>query len=260
MDPMGILDGKKLVVTGITMNTSIAYKVAEVAQQQGATVIVTAFGRALSLCRRVVTKLDPVPQVLELDASSEESLAALPVALRAQSFDHVDGLLHSIAFANPERALGGAYLSTGWDDVATSLHISTYSYVSLAMALRELMGPGSSIVGLTFDASVSWPAYDWMGVAKAGLESANRYLARYLGKDGIRSNLVAAGPIDSIAKKAIPGSASFNDIWSQRAPLGWNAKNATPVAGVVCALFSDLFAATTGEIVHADGGLFSTGS
>ncbi|WP_091966858.1 enoyl-ACP reductase FabI [Propionibacterium cyclohexanicum] len=257
---MGILDGKKIVVTGITMNTSIAYKVAQVAQEQGGEVIVTAFGRAVSLCRRVVTKLDPVPQVLELDASSAESLAALPDALRENGFDHVDGLLHSIAFANPERALGGAFLSTGWDDVATSLHTSTYSYVSLAMALRELMGRGSSIVGLTFDATVSWPAYDWMGVAKAGLESANRYLARYLGPDGIRSNLVSAGPIDSIAKKAIPGSASLNDVWAQRAPLGWDARDATPVATAVCALFSELFAATTGEIVHADGGLFSTGS
>ncbi|MFT8395188.1 enoyl-ACP reductase FabI [Propionibacterium sp.] len=256
---MGILDGKKIVVTGITMNTSIAYKVAEVAQQQGADVIVTAFGRAASLCRRVVKHLDPVPEVLELDATSEESLAALPGALRENGFDHVDGLLHSIAYANPKTALGGTFLATGWDDVATSLQTSSYSYVSLAMAVRELMGSGSSVVGLTFDATISWPSYDWMGVAKAGLESANRYLARYLGPDGIRSNLVSAGPIDSLAKKAIPGTEILNDAWTDRAPLGWNAKDATPVAGVVCALFSDLFAATTGEIVHADGGLFSTG-
>ena len=257
---MGILDGKNILVTGVTMNTSIAYKVAEVAEQQGATVIVTAFGRALRLATKVVQKLDPVPQVIELDASNADELAALPGKLRELGFDHVDGVLLSIAFANPERALGGAFLKTGWDDVAVSLHTSTYSYVSLAMAVRELMSAGSSVVGLTFDASVSWPSYDWMGVAKAGLESANRYLARYLGPDQISSNLVAAGPIDSIAKTAIPGANSFNDIWTERAPLGWDAKDATPVANAVCALFSDLFTATTGEIIHVDGGLASTGA
>lgn len=257
---MGILEGKNILVTGVTMNTSIAYKVAEIAQQHGARVIVTAFGRALSLATRVVQKLDPVPDIIELDATNADELAALPAVLREHGFDHVDGVLHSIAFANPQRALGGAFLQTEWDDVAISLHASTYSYVSLAMAVRELMSSGSSVVGLTFDATVSWPSYDWMGVAKAGLESANRYLARYLGPDGISSNLVAAGPIDSIAKSAIPGANSFNDIWADRAPLGWNAKDATPVANAVCALFSDLFTATTGEIIYVDGGLSSTGA
>ena len=257
---MGILSGKNILVTGITMNTSIANKVAEVAQQQGAQVIVTAYGRALSLATKVIQKLDPVPQIIELDAANPEALAALPDQLRGLGFDHVDGILHSIAFANPKRALGGAFLSTEWDDVAMSLHTSTYSYVALATALRELMGRGSSVVGLTFDATVSWPSYDWVGVAKAGLESANRYLARYLGPEGISSNLVAAGPIDSIAKTAIPGANSFNDIWADRAPLGWDPKDATVVANAVCALFSDLFTSTTGEIIHVDGGLASTGA
>ncbi|RLP11107.1 enoyl-ACP reductase FabI [Propionibacterium australiense] len=257
---MGILEGKKILVTGITMDTSIAYKAAEVAQREGADIIVTGFGRALSLCRRVCAKLDPAPPVIELDATSAESLAALPGALAENGFDHVDGVLHSIAFANPKTALGGNFLSTDWDDVATALHTSTYSYPALAVALKDMMGPGSSVVGLTFDATISWPSYDWMGVAKAGLESANRYLARYLGPDGIRANLVSAGPIDSLAKKAIPGSASLNDVWDERAPLGWDAKDATPVGTVICALFSDLFAATTGEVIHVDGGLFSTGA
>lgn len=257
---MGILDGKQILVTGITHNTSIAYKVAELAQAEGASVICTAFGRALGLATRVTQKLDPVPPMLELDATDEEALAKLPDQLRNNGFSKVDGIVHSIAFANPERALGGAFLDTQWDDVAISLKTSTYSLVSLTRALRPMFAERASVVGLTFDASVSWPAYDWMGVAKAGLESASRYLARYLGKQGVRSNIVAAGPLDTIAKKAIPGANAFNDVWADRAPLGWDPEDATPVAKAVVCLLSDYFPATTGEIVHVDGGLCSTGA
>lgn len=257
---MGILEGKKILVTGVTMNTSIAYAVAEIAQEEGAEVIVSNFGRGLGLTRRVVQKLDPVPEVLDLDVTDAEQLAGLPGQLRELGFDRLDGLVHSIAFANPERALGGAFLKTGWDDVATAVHTSAYSLQSLTMSVRELLGRGSSIVGLTFDATVSWPTYDWMGVAKAALESTSRYLARYLGPDGIRSNLVAAGPVDTIAKKAIPGASSFNDIWHERAPLGWDASDAIPVAKAVVVLLSDWFPATTGTILHVDGGLHSTGA
>ncbi|MGA4669777.1 enoyl-ACP reductase FabI [Propionibacteriaceae bacterium Y1923] len=256
---MGILEGKNILVAGVTHNTSIAYEAARIAQQEGATVLVSNFGRALSLTRRVVQKLDPVPPVLELDVTDADHLAALPDAVR-EHVDHLDGVVHSIAFANPETALGGKFLETGWDDVATSLHVSAYSLASLTMACKPLFGESASVVGLTFDGSVTWPSYDWMGVSKAALESTSRYLARYLGKQGIRSNIVSAGPLQTIAKKAIPGASSFDDVWAERAPLGWDPTDTTPTAKAVVALLSDWFPATTGEVVHVDGGLHSTGA
>ena len=255
---MGILEGKTVLVAGVTMNTSIGYRVAEVAADQGATVLVSNFGRALSLTRRIVKRLDPEPPVLELDVTNTEHLAGLADQLR-EHVDHLDGVVHSIAFANPETALGGGFLTTPADDVKTAVHVSAYSLVSLAMACRPLMGRGGSIVGLTFDARQSWPHYDWMGVAKSALESTSRYLARYLGPDGIRSNLVAAGPLETIAKKAIPGATDFNDLWTLRAPLGWDERDLDPTARAVVALLSDWFPATTGEMLHVDGGLHSTG-
>lgn len=257
---MGILEGKKILVTGLTLNTSIAYSVATIAQSEGAEIIVSNFGRGMSLTRRVVKKLDPEPQVLDLDVTDADQLAALPGQLRDRGFNHLDGVVHSIGYANPEKALGGAFLETQWADVSTALQTSAYSLQSLTMAVRDLLGSGSSIVGLTFDATISWPAYDWMGVAKAALESTNRYLARYLGEAGIRTNLVAAGPIDTIAKKAIPGATAFNDIWDSRAPLGWDASDATPVGKAVVALLSDWLPATTGSMIYVDGGLHSTGA
>lgn len=257
---MGILDGRNIVVTGVTMNTSIAYAVARVAQEQGANVIVTNFGRALSLTKRVVKKLDPVPTVLELDVTDADQLAGFADQLREAGFDEVHGVVHSIAYANPERALGGAFLETEWDDVAQSVQVSAFSLKSLAMACKPLLARGSSIVGLTFDATVTWPAYDWMGVSKAALESTSRYLARYLGPDGIRSNIVSAGPLNTIAKKAIPGASDFDDVWASRAPLGWDPSDAEPVAKTIVALLSDLFSATTGSMIYVDGGLHSTGA
>lgn len=256
---MGILEGKNILVAGVTMHTSIGYKVAELAQKEGATVVVSNFGRAMSLTTRVLKKLDPIPPLIELDVTDDEHLARLPETLR-EHVDHLDGVVHSIAFANPETALGGAFLQTSWPDVGQAVHVSAYSLVSLAMACRPLLGPGSSIVGMTFDATVSWPFYDWMGVAKAALESANRYLSRYLGPDGIRSNLISAGPIDTLAKKAIPGTEEFNRVWGERAPLGWSTTDSVPAAKGVLALLSDYFPATTGEIIHVDGGLHATGS
>lgn len=257
---MGILEGKTILVTGVTMNTSIAYKVAEIAQAEGATVAVSNFGRAMSLTQRIVKRLEPAPAVLELDVTNPEHLAGLPDALAAVGIESLDGIVHSVAFANPETALGGKYLTTPFEDVSTAMHVSAYSLVSLTMACKPLLNNPSSVVGLTFDARVSWPTYDWMGVAKAALESASRYLARYVGPDGIRSNIVAAGPLDTIAKKAIPGANTFNDIWGGRAPLGWDDKDATPTAKAVVALLSDWFSATTGEMIHVDGGLHSTGA
>ncbi len=256
---MGILEGKNILVAGVTMNTSIGYRVAEIAQREGATVLVSNFGRALSLTRRIIKRLDPEPVLLEVDVTNQEHLAGLADQVR-EHVDHLDGVVHSIAFANPETALGGKFLTTPAEDVKTAIHVSAYSLASLTMACRPLLSRGGSVVGLTFDARQSWPTYDWMGVAKAALESTSRYLARYLGPDGIRCNLVAAGPLSTIAKKAIPGAETFDDIWAERAPLGWDPKDLDPTARAVVALLSDWFPATTGEMVHVDGGLHSTGA
>jgi enoyl-[acyl-carrier protein] reductase I len=256
---MGILEGKNILVAGVTMNTSIGYRVAEIAQAEGATVIVSNFGRAMSLTSRVLKRLDPEPPLIELDVTNEEHLATLADRL-SEHVDHLDGVVHSIAFANPETALGGKFLSTPFSDVGVSVNVSAYSLVSLTMACKPLFRESAAVVGMTFDAEVSWPIYDWMGVSKAALESTSRYLARYLGPEGVRVNLVAAGPLETIAKKAIPGSEEFNAIWGTRAPLGWDSKDLTPTAKAVVALLSDWFPATTGEMVHVDGGLHSTGA
>lgn len=256
---MGILEGKRILVAGVTIDTSIGYHVARVAQAEGATVVVSNFGKALRLTQRVVKRLDVEPPVIELDVTDPAHLERLPQVL-GEHVDGLDGIVHSIAFANPETALGGSFLTTPAADVTKAVEVSAYSLASLTMACRPMLSAGSSVVGLTFDARTSWPTYDWMGVAKAALESTSRYLARYLGPDGIRVNLVAAGPLDTIAKKAIPGAEQFNDVWASRAPLGWDPTDADPTARAVVALLSDFFPATTGEMIHVDGGLHSTGA
>ncbi|MDP3969505.1 MAG: enoyl-ACP reductase FabI [Nocardioides sp.] len=256
---MGILDGRTILVAGVTMDSSIGFAVAKVAQEQGAQVVVSNFGRALGITRRIVKRLPEPAPVLELDVTDEDHLAALPDALREHT-DHLDGLVHSIAYGNPETLLGGRFLGGPWPDVAQALQVSAYSLASLTEACLPLMGRGGSVVGLTFDASKAWPAYDWMGVAKAGLESCSRYLARDLGPEGIRVNLVAAGPLKTLAAKAIPGFEDLEAGWSERAPLGWDEGDREPTARAVVALLSDFFPATTGEIVHVDGGYHAMGT
>ena len=254
---MGLLDGKRLLVTGVITDASIAYSVARVALQQGASVVLTGYGR-MSLVERVARKLPGPAPVVELDVTSPDDLAALPDRVR-EHVDGIDGVLHSIGFA-PASALGGGFLDTPWEDVATAVHVSTYSMPALARAALPLLPErGGSVVGLTFDATVCWPAYDWMGVAKAGMESAARYLARELGPRGVRVNLVAAGPLRTMAARSIPGFALFEDVWGERAPLGWDISDPEPVARSCVALLSDWFPATTGEIVHVDGGFHATG-
>ena len=253
----GLLDGKRLLVTGVLTDKSIAFSVARLAIEQGATVVLSGFGRALSLTTRIAGRLPGAPPVIELDVTSPEALDGLPGRLR-QHVDGLDGVLHAIGFA-PPAALGHGVLATPWEDVGTALHVSTWSYPALARACLPLMGPGSSYVGLDFDARVAWPAYDWMGVAKAGLESANRYLARDLGPHGVRSNLVAAGPLKTMAAKAIPGFAQFESAWQERAPLGWDVNDPEPTAKACVALLSDWFPATTGTIVYVDGGFSAIG-
>ena len=253
---MGILDGKRLLVTGVLTDASIAFHVARIAQQEGATVVLTGFGR-LSLVERIAKRLPQPSPVLELDVTDAGHLASLADRV-AEHVPRLDGVLHGIAFA-PQSALGGNFLDTEWEDVATAVQVSAYSLKALAMAALPLMDGGGAVVGLDFDASVAWPAYDWMGVAKAGLESCARYLARDLGPRGIRVNLVAAGPLRTMAAKSIPGFAAFEDVWPARAPLGWQISDPEPAARACVALLSDWFPATTGEIVHADGGVHAVG-
>ena len=255
---MGLLDGKRIVVTGVLNDASIAYAVARVAQEQGAEIVLTGAGRGLSLTKRTARKLPTEPAVLELDVTVPEHVAQLVPSLRELGWDRVDGAVHSIGFA-PEACLGSGMFEATWDDVAVAMHISAYSLKALAESVLPLMTDGGSIVGFTFDATIAWPAYDWMGVVKAALESASRYLARDHGPRGIRVNQVAAGPIRSIAAKSIPGFATFEDVWDGRAPLGWDVSNAEPVARTTVALLSDWMPSTTGEVIHVDGGFHSVG-
>jgi enoyl ACP reductase len=255
---MGLLDGKRILVTGVLTDQSIAFQVARLAQEEGAVVVLTSFGRTMGLTRRSAGRLPQPAEIIELDVTSSDDLDALAGRVR-EHVDSLDGVLHSIGFA-PEAALGGRFLQTTWDDVSTAVHVSAYSLKALAVAARPLLGPGSAIVGLDFDATVAWPKYDWMGVAKAAFESTARYLARDLGPHGIRVNLVAAGPIRTMAAKSIPGFDEFEDVWNTRAPLSWDLDDPVPAARACVALMSDWFPATTGEIVHVDGGVHSQGA
>ncbi|MGH3316980.1 MAG: enoyl-ACP reductase FabI [Nocardioidaceae bacterium] len=256
---MGILDGKRILVAGVTMDSSIGYAVARVAQDEGATVVISNFGRALGITRRIASRLPKETPVVELDVTNEEHLAALPDTL-GEHVDGLDGVVHSIAYGNPETMLGGKFMTAPWSDVSQAVQVSAYSLMSLSSACLPLMEKGGSIVGMTFDATVAWPAYDWMGVAKAGLESCARYLARDLGPQGVRVNLVSAGPLKTLAAKAIPGFEGLESMWSDKSPLGWNEQDNEPAARSVVALLSDFFPATTGEIVHADGGYHAMGA
>ena len=248
-----LLEGKRVLVTGVLSESSIAFSVARLAQDQGAKVVLTSFGRALSLTRRAARRLSTEADVLELDVSDPAHLEALTADLE-QRWGRVDAVLHAIAFA-PESCLGDDFMRPDWDDVGRTLNVSAYSLKALASAVLPLMAfGGGSIVGLDFDARQAWPAYNWMGVAKAALESTARYLARDLGAHGVRVNLVSAGPLRTVAAKGIPGFATIESAWDGRAPLGWDTRDAEPVARACVALMSDWFPATTGEIVHVDGG------
>jgi enoyl ACP reductase len=250
-----LLEGKKLLITGVLDDRSIAYSVARLAQEQGAEIVLTGFGRGKRLTDRVASRLPEPPDVLELDVTSEDDLAAVTSELR-ERWGRLDGAVHAVGFA-PASCLGGGFLDAPWDDVATALHVSTYSLAAMGRHLAPLLAEAgsSSIVGLDFDATVAWPGYDWMGVAKAGLESAARYLARDLGPQGTRVNLVAAGPLHTMAARSIDGFGDFETVWAERASLGWDMRDPEPVARTVCALLSDWMPGVTGEIVHVDGGV-----
>jgi enoyl ACP reductase len=254
---MGILDGKRILVTGVITDASIAFHVARLAQQEGATIVLTGFGR-LSLVERIAKRLPDPPPVLELDVTDPAQLESLAGRV-SEHLDGLDGVVHAIANA-PMGALGGNFLNTPWEEVAAAMHVSAYSLKSLTMAVLPMMGQGSAVVGMDFDASRAWPTYDWMGVAKAALESTARYLARDLGQRGIRVNLMSAGPLRTMSGKSIPGFEQFDGLWSGRAPLGWDLSDPEPAARGCVALLSDWFPATTGEIVHVDGGVHAMGA
>ena len=255
---MGLLDGKRIVITGVLTDASLAFGAAELALAEGAEILLTGAGRGMRLTRRTARKLGDGIEVAEFDVTDPSHADALRDHLAA-SWGQVDGALHAIGFA-PEVCLGGTFMEAAWDDVKVALEISTYSLKMLADAVAPLMGTGGSIVGLDFDATRAWPAYDWMGVAKAGLESTCRYLARYLGPRGIRVNLVSAGPVRTMAARSIPGFSEFEDAWSQRAPLGWSVTDPSPVSRTVVAVLSDWLPATTGSIIQADGGYHAIGA
>ena len=253
----GLLEGKRLLITGVITDASIAFHAAKVAQEEGAKVVLTGFGR-LSLVERIAKRLPEPAPLIELDVSDQAHLAGLADKVR-EHVDGLDGVVHSIGYAPPS-CLGGGFLDAPWEDVARAVEVSTYSYKSLATACLPLLGAGSSIVGLTFDATKAWPVYDWMGVAKAALESVSRYLARDLGPRGIRVNLVSAGPLGTVAARGIPGFEGLASLWREQAPLGWNVEDPGPVADVICFLLSDYARAISGEIVHVDGGFHAVGA
>ena len=253
-----ILEGKRLLITGVITRDSIAFHAAEQAQREGATVLLTSFGRARRMTERAAQRLPEPVEVLELDVNKPEDLEAVTETLR-ERWGGVDGVLHAIAFA-PQDALGGAFMTAPAESAKQAFETSAFSLKALAAAMQPLMSSGGSIVGMDFDASVAWPIYDWMGVAKAALESVARYLARDLGPQGIRVNLVSAGPLGTVAAQGIPGFEQLADLWRRQAPLGWDTADAGPVARTVCWLLSDYSQGISGEIVHVDGGFHAVGA
>jgi enoyl-[acyl-carrier protein] reductase I len=253
-----ILAAKRLLITGVITKNSIAFHVAEQAQREGASVVLTSFGRVRSLTERAAQRLPEPADVLELDVNRDEDLTAVADSLR-ERWGGVDGVLHAIAFA-PDDAIGGRFMTAPPESAVEAFRTSAYSLKALAANLAPLMPSGGSVVGMDFDASVAWPIYDWMGVAKAALESVSRYVARDLGPSGIRVNLVAAGPLGTVAARGIPGFERLAQLWPEVAPLGWNVEDPSPVASAICFLLSDYARGITGEILHVDGGFHAVGA
>jgi len=254
-----LLDDKKLLITGVLTPQSIAFAVARVAQEEGADIVLTSFGKAMGLTEKSARRLPHTPDVLELDANDPSHVERLRGEL-ASRWGRLDGFLHAIAYA-PEDALGGNFLDTPWESARTAFQTSAFSLKAIASGLLPLMQEGGgSIVSMDFDASVAWPIYDWMGVSKAALEAITRYLARYLGPHGIRVNCVSAGPLRTMAAKSIPGFDILAASWGKRAPLAWDIRDPEPVAKTVAFLLSDWSKGITAEIIHVDGGYHAIGA
>jgi len=257
--PDGILAGKRILVTGVLTPKSIAFAIAQACQANGAEVLLTSFGRAMSITRRSAKRLDPAPAVFEMDVTDVEQVRAVAAAMRDQG-GSIDGVVHAIGFA-PADCLGGHFMETPWASVATAMQVSSFSLKTLAAEFVPLMpSTGGALVSLTFDATLAWPLYDWMGPAKAALEAIGRYLARDLGPRHVRVNTVSAGPLETVAAKSIPGFSTLKDAWSGQAPLGWDAADAGPVADTTVFLLSDMARGISGEVIHVDGGYHSQGA
>jgi meromycolic acid enoyl-[acyl-carrier-protein] reductase len=221
--------------------------------------VLTSFGRAMSLTQRSAKRLDPVPDVLDMDVTSVEQVHSVAATVR-ERWGSLDGVVHAIGFA-PEDCLGGHFLEAPWASVATAMQVSSFSLKTLAAEFVPLMpSTGGALVALTFDATLAWPLYDWMGPAKAALEAIGRYLARDLGPRHVRVNTVSAGPLETIAARSIPGFSTLKDAWSGQAPLGWDATDAGPVADAAVFLLSDMARGISGEVIHVDGGYHSQGA
>jgi len=259
---MAILTNHRILITGVLTDDSLAYGIARRALEEGATIAVTGAGRGLALTRRTARKLGEIGEVIELDVTDPSQIAAA-VQEVGDRFGRLDGLVHAIGYA-PPTCLGGGMFVAPFEDVATALHVSTFSLSSLVGAFRPLLQKsealgGASVIALDFDGTRAYPLYDWMGVMKAGLESLGRYLAREVGPDRIRVNMLAAGPIRTIAAKSIPGFQVFEDTWADRAPLGWDVNDSSPVADAAIALLSPLLRGTSASVIHVDGGAHSMG-
>ncbi len=255
----GILAGRRILVTGVLTPKSIAYSIGQACQDHGAEVVLTSFGRAMSLTERSAKRMTPSPDVLEMDVTDVAQVRAAAAAVR-ERWGRLDGVVHAIGFA-PEDCLGGHFLETPWESVATAMHVSAFSLKTLAAEFVPLMpSTGGAVVSLTFDATLAWPLYDWMGPTKAALEAVGRYLARDLGRDHVRVNTISAGPLETMAAKSIPGFSTLKDAWSGQAPLGWDAADAGPVADAAVFLLSDMARGISGEVIHVDGGYHSQGA
>jgi meromycolic acid enoyl-[acyl-carrier-protein] reductase len=255
----GILAGRRILVTGVLTPKSIAFSIAQACQEHGAEVVLTSFGRAMSLTQRSAKRMTPSPDVLEMDVTDVAQVRGVADAVRKR-WDGLDGVVHAIGFA-PEDCLGGNFLQAPWESVATAMHVSAFSLKTLAAEFVPLMPPtGGAVVSLTFDATLAWPLYDWMGPAKAALEAVGRYLARDLGRDHVRVNTLSAGPLETMAAKSIPGFSTLKDAWAGQAPLGWDAADAGPVADAAVFLLSDMARGISGEVIHVDGGYHSQGA
>jgi len=255
-----ILQGKRVLIAGMSDRRSIGYAIAVEAQKEGAELLLTSFGRMMSITQMTAKKLNPIPEILEMDVQKPEDIKAA-VEEVSKRWDRLDGIVHSVAFA-PQDALGGNFLTAPWESVATALQVSAFSFKEIAAGFLPLMKEhGGSLVTLDFDNSTqAWPKYDWMGVSKSALESVTRYLARDLGKYKIRANAICAGPLATLAASGIPGFKDFEEVWEQRAPLGWSLQDRTPVGRAACALLSDYLDMTTGELLHVDGGYHAMGA
>ncbi len=258
-----LLEGKKLLITGVLTDDSIAFAAAKVAQEAGAEILLTNVGRGVRLTEKVARKLPATPDVMQMDVNNPDDVAAVADDVMRR-WGRLDGVLHAIAFA-PQDALGGNFLTAPWESVSVAVQTSAYSLKALTVGMLEPLkvagaDRGASVVSLTFDGRQAWPIYDWMGVAKAGLEAVTRYLARDLGEHNIRVNTVSAGPIRTMAGKSIPGFDAIAGSWSSRAPLAWSLTDATPVGQMCCFLMSDWAPMTTGEMIHVDGGYHALGA